>query len=1067
MTLRRAQHEPAHATPRQGVRWERLELHGFGRHEHLVLEFPDGLSALVRPNEWGKSTILAGLSAVLFGLPATTDPNQFGASRYRSWTRPERFDGSITFVAADRQRYTLERRFEDHGVRLLLHTDDGPEVMHDGTHNPRARKRNERFEDELVSLLGVRGRDAFIETFCVTQPLPDANGLSDEVQRLLVGSGRGSVDAALEDLVEQIASRTRFTGRLGVTRSDRRTDGEAERLEEELQAVDAAMLEGKEAADRAEQVSIALLDAERSLQSGTEELSRLQAALDARRGYVEARRRYAERREAGMAAERALAQAVPLELEATEARARVERGWPDLADVPEDIEDGLIRLRSAAHGLSEAQRSTQVAREAAEAAQKVLNDRKRAQQNHAREASPPLSPTGTAVAIEALESEARRALADWNAHLERQAAIDSAKEALTEFAPLQAASDEDKALLRRYDAEASARVHAVEAREAAVREARSERRRLLVPDATLPSDIEAEAIRAVLKRRSAPAGRILLQALLGIAVLLAAFFAARRMMPDAYAAALAVIMALAAVALTRPTPLRSRSLGRFRGRSAAELRTALEAYDAWRRQPAPSRADLRNQETEADEARAALDDFSTRMRPYQALYAEPGVSFEAMREAERRLEQRQALHAELCQRVFGAPADVLPRLDVATLAGAYPALGGFAAQHGAGERLALPELFAFLRGFDTTAWEAARREAAEAEEAARAWSQTEQQLRHEIARAESVLEERTATLTQRRAELSEAERSHLEAAAPYLSLMEESGLDPDELLEQCRERDEAIEAAEKPFDALASLLAGLEADSVEALRDRLARRRAETVSAFEQLEELTRQHPDLPAATVDDDGLVGDGLAQLEERAAGVREAVESVRAEVYERTRQRSELMGMRVVNLARLEERRATLEARAAAVTAEVNALVMAHGELSAAVNDFQGGYRDRLERLAGDAFALFTGTPGRRVRLADDFSVTVLEPDGTSAYPTQLSQGAQDQLLLALRIAIADHMAEDAPLPMVLDDPFLNWDQERLERARRAMATVAGQRQILLLSHRSDFRAWGSPVRVVTEA
>lgn len=1067
MSLRSSHGLATEASRRKGVHWERLELRGFGPHDHLVLDFPDGLGTLIRPNEWGKSTILAGLSAVLFGLPSIEDPAQFGARRYRSWTHAGPFDGSLTFVAGDGRRYTLERHFDDHGVRLLVDTDDGPEIVHDGTHNPRARKRNVRFEDELVALLGVKSRDTFIETFCVTQPLPDANGLSDEVQRLLVGSGRGSVDGALSELVEQVAKRTRSTGKLGVTRADRRTDGESERLEEELRALDASLAEGREAADRAQQVTLALNAAQEQVTQGTAALERLQAAHEARREYLELRRRYDERREAVQAAERALVQAVPLELEATEARRRVEQGWPDLVNVPEGIEDGLIRLRSAGRTLNDAQRSAQVAREAAEAAQKLLADRKRARQNHALEevAAPPA--TGTATAIEALESEARRASADWSAHLERQRAIEAAGKALEQYAPMREASEEDKALLRRYDAEAGARVHAVEACEAAVREARTERRRLLVPDATLPSDVEAEAIRAALAKPASPAARLLGQIALGALVLVAAFLAARRIMPDAWALALAVVMGLAAAGLVRPSPLRARSLGRFRGRSVAELAAALEAYDAWRLQPAPSRSDLRRLEIAVDDARESLDAFSTRMRPFQQRYAEPGVSFEAMRDAERRLEQRESLHAELSQRVFGAAPEALHDIEVADLAGAYPALGAFATQNGAPPELTLPMLFDFLSSFEQGAWKAARDEAAAAEAAARAWADTDQQLKHEIARAESVLEERQATLTQRRAELNEAERLHAEAAAPYGALLVETGLAPDELLERCRERDKAIEAAERPWDALASLLAGLEAASVDALRDRLTRRKTEAVSAFERLEELVRTHPDLPAATVDDAQEVSRTLEAVEARMADVRAELDTARAEMFERTRQRSELLGMRLVNIAQVEEERSRVAARSVAVAEELEALCLAHAELAAAVHDFQGGYRERLERLASNAFALFTGSPARRVRLADDFTVTIVEPDGTSALPTQLSQGAQDQLLLALRLAIADHMADDAPLPMVLDDPFLNWDQERLERARRALAAAAGQRQILLLSHRPDFRAWGSPVHVLGES
>jgi len=90
-----------------------------------------------------------------------------------------------------------------------------------------------------------------------------------------------------------------------------------------------------------------------------------------------------------------------------------------------------------------------------------------------------------------------------------------------------------------------------------------------------------------------------------------------------------------------------------------------------------------------------------------------------------------------------------------------------------------------------------------------------------------------------------------------------------------------------------------------------------------------------------------------------------------------------------------------------------------------------------------------------------VTVVEPDGSALAPSQLSKGAQDQLYLALRLAIGDLIAEEVRLPFVFDDPFLNCDDERLAHIRTALDRLAAERQVLLLSHREEFAAWGSPV------
>src|SRR5690606_18888897 len=88
---------------------------------------------------------------------------------------------------------------------------------------------------------------------------------------------------------------------------------------------------------------------------------------------------------------------------------------------------------------------------------------------------------------------------------------------------------------------------------------------------------------------------------------------------------------------------------------------------------------------------------------------------------------------------------------------------------------------------------------------------------------------------------------------------------------------------------------------------------------------------------------------------------------------------------------------------------------------------------------------------------------EPDGALCSVAQLSQGTQDQLYLALRLAIADLVGGEVPLPLILDDPFVHCDADRLARIQEALRQAARERQIILFSHRADLAAWGSPARV----
>jgi uncharacterized protein YhaN len=65
--------------------------------------------------------------------------------------------------------------------------------------------------------------------------------------------------------------------------------------------------------------------------------------------------------------------------------------------------------------------------------------------------------------------------------------------------------------------------------------------------------------------------------------------------------------------------------------------------------------------------------------------------------------------------------------------------------------------------------------------------------------------------------------------------------------------------------------------------------------------------------------------------------------------------------------------------------------------------------------------------------------------------LSEGARDQLFLALRIAsIEAHVAASTPLPVLVDDVLVTFDDQRAEAALRVLAKLAARTQVLLFTH-----------------
>jgi uncharacterized protein YhaN len=68
--------------------------------------------------------------------------------------------------------------------------------------------------------------------------------------------------------------------------------------------------------------------------------------------------------------------------------------------------------------------------------------------------------------------------------------------------------------------------------------------------------------------------------------------------------------------------------------------------------------------------------------------------------------------------------------------------------------------------------------------------------------------------------------------------------------------------------------------------------------------------------------------------------------------------------------------------------------------------------------------------------------------------LSRGALEQIHLALRLALADQVDGSEPLPLVLDELFVNWDPQRAGRGLSTLRTIGERRQVLLFTCHPEF-------------
>jgi uncharacterized protein YhaN len=173
-------------------------------------------------------------------------------------------------------------------------------------------------------------------------------------------------------------------------------------------------------------------------------------------------------------------------------------------------------------------------------------------------------------------------------------------------------------------------------------------------------------------------------------------------------------------------------------------------------------------------------------------------------------------------------------------------------------------------------------------------------------------------------------------------------------------------------------------------------------------------------------------------------------------------------------IEEELAEAEQRLALLSEEHEATLYAIQQLEAISQDRHARVAPILSKHASDYFARMTEYAYSEVRLDPEFQLHVRIPQkGTlHADPEKvLSKGTVDQLYLALRLAFVTMLSRNAEtLPLLLDDPFANYDDRRLAHAFDVLKDMAQRHQILLFTCREDVaetaQAREIPVYVLTD-
>ncbi len=157
----------------------------------------------------------------------------------------------------------------------------------------------------------------------------------------------------------------------------------------------------------------------------------------------------------------------------------------------------------------------------------------------------------------------------------------------------------------------------------------------------------------------------------------------------------------------------------------------------------------------------------------------------------------------------------------------------------------------------------------------------------------------------------------------------------------------------------------------------------------------------------------------------------------------------------IANLEEKKKTYTKSLEIIQATQQFLTGARTNLTSRyLSDIQLHFRHYMQLLTADeqdtlfsdeyAAEAFTVTP--------DFCVNITKYASTHS-AAALSRGGRDLVALCLRFAICDALFRDQKPPLVLDDPFINLDDEKTHAAMGLLQKIARERQIFYVACHSS--------------
>lgn len=104
-------------------------------------------------------------------------------------------------------------------------------------------------------------------------------------------------------------------------------------------------------------------------------------------------------------------------------------------------------------------------------------------------------------------------------------------------------------------------------------------------------------------------------------------------------------------------------------------------------------------------------------------------------------------------------------------------------------------------------------------------------------------------------------------------------------------------------------------------------------------------------------------------------------------------------------------------------------------------------KMLKEAQEYLALLTG--GRYVGINLDKKLTVVRSDGKKREVKYLSRGTAEQLYFALKLAFIEQIKDEINLPILIDDSFVNFDNQRVSYIDQLLQKISENNQVLIFT------------------